>query len=347
MHSTEITIKTLTPLFTGGIDGTTDRLHETSIIGSLRRWYETIINNLGNKACDKENKSSNLWDVCRIFGATGQKRPFNLNISPVSDKTFWRKGILNVRPTGRNTGWYIPPGFIGDYKIRLHGNEYAVNLITSLFLFLEEWGSVGAKNQLGYGFFKITNKEEIKKISLPEQLPVKYSNLNDKLIFFKYTFSPSSQDWWTEINGIQRLMGNSSHANILYNLYREGMVPVSPVLKNYWRYEKWDAPYKTKSWLMGMSRGEVKTKSKLSISWAYRDGCEENWTIRGSAWLPDNKNPEDDFNKNINSFIELLEDEILWKKALNLMDSCHGTELKVIKIETQDEFVNFLEGGKI
>ena len=35
-----IKIKTLTPLWTGGVDTTTDRLHETGIIGSLRWWYE-------------------------------------------------------------------------------------------------------------------------------------------------------------------------------------------------------------------------------------------------------------------------------------------------------------------
>ncbi|MGQ9833224.1 MAG: type III-B CRISPR module RAMP protein Cmr1, partial [Candidatus Villigracilaceae bacterium] len=38
----EIQLKTLTPLWTGGIDGTTDRLHETGLIGSLRWWYEAL-----------------------------------------------------------------------------------------------------------------------------------------------------------------------------------------------------------------------------------------------------------------------------------------------------------------
>ncbi len=32
----EITLKTLTPLWTGGVGGTCDRLHETGLIGSLR-----------------------------------------------------------------------------------------------------------------------------------------------------------------------------------------------------------------------------------------------------------------------------------------------------------------------
>ncbi|HHF52316.1 MAG TPA: type III-B CRISPR module RAMP protein Cmr1, partial [Candidatus Aminicenantes bacterium] len=36
-------IKTLTPIWTGGVGGRCDRLHETGIIGSLRWWYEAIV----------------------------------------------------------------------------------------------------------------------------------------------------------------------------------------------------------------------------------------------------------------------------------------------------------------
>ncbi len=372
MQSVNISIRTLTPLFTGGIDGTAARLHETSIIGSLRWWYELIVRGLGGIACDqtinrctfdikKYNKlgkeiqeekerlhKSGLCDACQIFGATGRKRQFKMNIFPATDKTFWRKGILNVRPAGRHNGWYLPSGFMGDCKIRLYGTELAVNLITSLFFFLEEWGAIGAKNQLGYGLFKITNKEELKKCSISEQLQVKPVDLNDKLIFFKYTFSPSDQDWWTGINGIQRLLGNSIHANILYNLYREGMVPIAPVLKNFWRYEKWHAPYEIKSWLMGMSRGEKKSKSKVSVSWAYRDEGENKWTIRGWIWLPENrKKGNDNFSEDINKFIELIKDKTIWIKSLNLKEPGSGIKPAVNEIINQSDFVNFLGGGAI
>jgi hypothetical protein len=47
-----ITLKTLTPLWTGGVDQTCDRLHETGLIGSLRWWYEVLVRGLGGYACD-------------------------------------------------------------------------------------------------------------------------------------------------------------------------------------------------------------------------------------------------------------------------------------------------------
>lgn len=39
----EIRLRTLTPLWTGGVDGTCDLLHVTGIMGSLRWWYEAIV----------------------------------------------------------------------------------------------------------------------------------------------------------------------------------------------------------------------------------------------------------------------------------------------------------------
>lgn len=44
-----INLKTLTPLWTGGADGKSDRLHATGIIGSLRWWYEVVVRELGLK----------------------------------------------------------------------------------------------------------------------------------------------------------------------------------------------------------------------------------------------------------------------------------------------------------
>lgn len=57
-------LKTLTPIWTGGVDiGRADRIHETGIRGSLRWWYEALIRGLGGYACDPSED-----------GKTGPKR---------------------------------------------------------------------------------------------------------------------------------------------------------------------------------------------------------------------------------------------------------------------------------
>lgn len=52
LKAMDITIKTLTPLWTGGIDGKCDRLHETGILGSLRWWMEVLVRGVGGQVKD-------------------------------------------------------------------------------------------------------------------------------------------------------------------------------------------------------------------------------------------------------------------------------------------------------
>lgn len=103
-----ISIRTLTPLWTGGADGTSDRLHVTGIMGSLRWWYEAIVRGLGGyvsdpaaddgdarsefntKAYEEARRAGKSVDeavreglktVCPVsylFGATGWARLFQL-----------------------------------------------------------------------------------------------------------------------------------------------------------------------------------------------------------------------------------------------------------------------------
>ena len=47
-----VKIRTLTPIWTGGLNRECDKLRETSIIGSLRWWFEAIVRGLGGYACD-------------------------------------------------------------------------------------------------------------------------------------------------------------------------------------------------------------------------------------------------------------------------------------------------------
>lgn len=92
----EIRLRTLTPLWTGGVDQKCDRLHETGIIGSLRWWYEALVRGLGGYACDPtsedpkarcefDNKKptppeKQLCAACYLFGCTGWGRKFRLRV---------------------------------------------------------------------------------------------------------------------------------------------------------------------------------------------------------------------------------------------------------------------------
>jgi len=378
MKSMSIKIKTLTPIWTGGVNGKCDILHETGIIGSMRWWYEAIVRGLGEDACDPtgrgcifdkgkydnaKNKGENehealhtagLCDVCQLFGATGWKRRFNLTITDNNTGSAWEGDGFNVRPPSRSHGWFLKAGMVGSFTLMIRGDPDAIKRLAALFIFLEKWGAIGAKSQLGYGFFEITNCDEIQGYAMDWSEihnQVDLSGLPDlrQFTFFKYRFKPSRDDWWTRVGGLQRLLGNPKTASKLSELAKSyGIVPVSPVLKNQWRYVEWSAPSATKRWIFGTSDQE-KRKGKISISWAYRE--KDMWVVRGWAWLPEEeriKSRTIQHRQEIGVVVNMLKNELVWKKTLNL-DNNSRTDLYVERLANtgnnigNDKVINFLK----
>ena len=188
-----IKIKTLTPLWTGGVDGTMDRIHETGIIGSLRWWYEAIVRGLGGSACDptegkcsfdaeKYRKSkatderqrlrdAGLCDVCQVFGATGWQRRFKLEIRPIEGEFDITEGMFpsgrihpDKRKPYRTGGWLMHGGYHGTVELKFIGDEKILWCeILPVLLFMEKWGALGPKTSLGYGVFEVLSINGLQK----------------------------------------------------------------------------------------------------------------------------------------------------------------------------------------
>jgi len=236
MKSLILRIKTLTPLWAAGVDKTCDRLHETGIIGSLRWWYEVIVRGLGGKVCDltadgcklkseeykkvkQKGKSekealsaAGLCHVCQVFGATGWQRRFSIEVHS-DGQMIWGDSelkVLNIRPPGRNRGWFLSPGLRGDVSLTLKGAQDIVGQIGALIGWLDNWGSLGSKPQLGYGVFKIDTKktELIPKFEWKPLGTEKPGNLPDlrSFTFFRFRFVPQKEDWWREIPSFYDLL---------------------------------------------------------------------------------------------------------------------------------------------
>lgn len=124
----EIELRTLTPLWTGGVGGTCDRLHETGILGSLRWWYEAIVRGLGGWACDPTDDSQRCPDTrgrrcvaCELFGCTSWQRKFRLRVLDSDGALFakqpGRDGLssdirmtwhfLELRPLAEEERWLL------------------------------------------------------------------------------------------------------------------------------------------------------------------------------------------------------------------------------------------------
>lgn len=136
-NSLEIKLRTLTPIWTGGVDGRVDRIHETGIIGSLRWWYEAIVRGLGGQACNPTQNScsfnkdayemsnatderqrlrdAGLCDVCQLFGATGWRRRFritvndeNTSVAKIRHPIKANRSYVDRRGKTKTPTWYFP-----------------------------------------------------------------------------------------------------------------------------------------------------------------------------------------------------------------------------------------------
>jgi CRISPR-associated protein Cmr1 len=199
----ELTIQTLTPIWTGGIGSVPDRLHETGIIGSLRWWYEAIVRGLGGHACDptaeqkcifnleKYEKSgapseperlrdAGLCDACQVFGATGWKRRFRLEINDINLREV---GIYPLKTSGKRykhdkmgnllldrngqpqtPAWYFKgKAKSGSFSLKVVPKaDFDPILIHGLVKIIQNHGGLAAKTHMGCGGIRIVKEPDFK-----------------------------------------------------------------------------------------------------------------------------------------------------------------------------------------
>ncbi len=293
-----VTISTLTPLWTGGVEtGKVDRLHETGLLGSMRWWMEALVRGMGGTACDPTKQQclydptkpdDGICDVCRVFGATGWRRRFRIEVLDDQPRSLWEGNApLNIRPPGRTRGWFLLPGRMGNFVLHVQGDQTSRAQLAALLLLLERWGNLGAKAQLGYGAFALQNRETIASIAstaswrdISSTTAPQNTDLPDLRYFgfFRYRFRPAQPGWWTRLPGFERVI---TQVRPLVAQYR--IIPLAPVLKNVWRFQHWRHEWGDAGRFWGML-GRERIRSKVALSWAYlRD--DDTWQIHGSAWL--------------------------------------------------------------
>ncbi|MGQ9529646.1 MAG: type III-B CRISPR module RAMP protein Cmr1 [Chloroflexus sp.] len=355
----ELKIATLTPLWTGGIDGKVDRIHETGILGSLRWWYEAIVRGLGGEACDpsagtcrfdveqykksqaaderQRLRDAGLCDVCQVFGATGWRRRFRVSLEDHT-QPIWTDPTqtLNVRPPGRNRGWYLGSGRMGKLILCFQGEQEVLTMLAALMLWLECWGSLGSRPQLGYGRFQLLNREEMKQRAAnwkwtlyPQQASISDKPDLRRFAFFTCDVQPSQPGWWTAVPGLSRV---SAQIQPLVTNYR--VVPITPALKNEWRFKRWDTAWGHPNDVFGTLHPDRK-RGRVAVSWAYE--MNGSWQVHGWAWMPDDSTAQQEL-------WNLLRDQTVWRDVnlapKNLVCSPHGTPWHD---QTSEQVLQFLQ----
>ena len=154
-------IRTFTPIWTGDVKRESIKFRDTSIIGSLRWWFEAIVRGLGGYACDsvgeekrkldvekykKGNKPEELiCPVCYVFGTTGWSKRFRLEI----DGELNRLPFVIVKADERkgHRGWFLGTresgGLMGTSEVKVYGDSWIKNVLALSLNVSCYWG-VGA-----------------------------------------------------------------------------------------------------------------------------------------------------------------------------------------------------------
>jgi len=178
----EFKLKTLTPIWTGGVEGKCDRLHETGIIGSLRWWYEALVRGLGGYACDPTSDKrcrldqrkffkaidagkdaehaldEQICPACKLFGCTGwgRKIKITINHSNIQDVNVGFEGKFSIK-------------FV---EIKTLTDEEKWLLDKTLYL-INKYGTIGARCTLkpsdkpyyrDYGIVRAEGKPDVGKL---------------------------------------------------------------------------------------------------------------------------------------------------------------------------------------
>lgn len=386
----EIKITCLTPLWTGDIDSKCYLLESSGIMGSLRWWTEAILRSLNYFACDptdgdnrcpKESRDNNkkldeYCLSCLIFGATGIRRLFRLEVE--GGKPVFSGSQINIRPYGRNRGWYLGSGLEGDitFKIIPLDKKFDINLILIPLEIISKWGGLGAKTQHGYGVIQINTCLEIdfnrffkaienitKEENLPNKIKLRNENHNGllnltEMFFAKVQFEVTDENWWKKVDGIK---GKYEDDGRMISWIKSGSVPIAPSIKNWLRYGDGRNLWQTgnpnndmhiENWLFGTIRND-KRASKINISCAYK--LNDNlWEFRIWGWIPKANNPEgfdrETFLNNLKNALKGNENmSVPWKQLLG--DQTKNFKLFVWRkfnssqdtIDQENNIKNFIE----
>ncbi len=129
-------LKTVAPVWTGGVDRESSQARETGLAGSLRWWYEALVRGLGGYACDPtavddrcffneaafqatgevEDGLRDVCPACRLFGCTGWSSKFNFRLADAQGRMpveLGREGVtfqmrfVEVKPLAEEERWLL------------------------------------------------------------------------------------------------------------------------------------------------------------------------------------------------------------------------------------------------
>ena len=160
-------LKTLTPLYTGGIGQLGDQIHPSNLLGGIRHMSCLVARTLGDAGFEKD-----------VWGETGHAKQVGLKWDTAGLALLNLPEMVKVpKATGGESKWYFNSAFEGELGLQVsrRGISDARWQILMLALAIQlRHGTFGAKDQFGLGI--LTMAEGAKPFAIPLDASI---NLNE------------------------------------------------------------------------------------------------------------------------------------------------------------------------
>ncbi len=153
MEEFVVRLRTLTPVWTGGVDRDNEVAREHGIVGSLRWWYEALVRGLGGFACDPTSADRCMLDeeayrsegleaglrhvcpACRLFGCGGWASKFHLLLTDA-------EGNPSLSLNDRDIAFQI------HFLNRFPWEDEERWLMNRVFTLIDRYGAIGGRTTL-------------------------------------------------------------------------------------------------------------------------------------------------------------------------------------------------------
>lgn len=144
-------LKTITPLYTGGIGQMGDQLHPSNLLGGIRQMSCLVARTLGDAGFEAE-----VWGNAGGGGrkAASKQVALHWDTSRLERKTLPAEIKVARGDGGKDSRWWFNTGFEGDLSLQLTRRGIAEThwrMLTLALAIQLRHGSFGAKDQFGLG----------------------------------------------------------------------------------------------------------------------------------------------------------------------------------------------------
>ncbi len=170
-------LKTLTPLYTGGVGCQGDQIHPSNLLGGIRHFSCLVARFLGEKDFEKE-----VWGTADPQKSRAKQIALQWDTSKLNPINLPKQIKID---NSKNRGWFFNSAFEGNLTLQISKRDKNIkekfwNILLISIAIQIRYGMFGSKDQFGLGVLDLVDHQDFKKLFPKLNIPT--NELNDDII---------------------------------------------------------------------------------------------------------------------------------------------------------------------